>query len=454
MAVRFCLAMEMRMSRRALKAVTISFSLLLVLGAVRTRRALASGQAATQPLVNGISIHDAAGGAVVIDISLTQSVPYHTMQLRGPDRLVVDLKGAIESDLRAEYPAHSQLLERVRTNQWKSDPAVFRVVADLKGNPSFSVKAHESGIRIELRPLAAKVREQHGSEVAEAKPSGHALEAGRQTAQEDPPPNTVFQVHRFKDLSASLTAPVLPPHDRLVPVAAPDLTAPRRKGLATPALVSGISIQPGGNGETTINIASSRSVPYRVFQLSNPFRLVIDLKDARNASSQEVYQVNSPVLKKVRVGQWSPDNPSVVRVVADLEGYPIFDVYAQRPGIRIELKPRHDPAAVMRNPFKFETDTQGTPTKRPGSPSVQVVTAGANPPGAAPETTFSNLALIGFIEKKDAGTQAVISHQSNVYLVSKGDTFENTFTVLAISANAVEVQNTKTLETRWIPYTP
>ncbi|HXH50014.1 MAG TPA: hypothetical protein VNM47_11780, partial [Terriglobia bacterium] len=142
------------------------------------------------------------------------------------------------------------------------------------------------------------------------------------------------------------------------------------------------------------------------------------------------------------------------RVVADLEGYPIFDVFAQRPGIRIELKPRRDPAATMRNPFRFETSSQGTPTKRPVLGSNQAVTTAANPLTGAPETTFSNLALIGFIEKKDAGTQAVISHQSKVFLVSKGDSFENTFTVLAISANAVEVQNTNTQETRWIAYTP
>jgi hypothetical protein len=454
MAERFCLAMEMLIPTRALQAVSVSFFMLLMLGTVQARGALASDKPATQPLVSGISIHDAAGGAVIIDISLTQSVPYHTMQLRGPDRLVVDLKGALESDLKGEYPVSSQVLERVRTNQWKTDPAVFRVVADLKGNPSFSVKAHESGVRIELKPRVEVAGQHHGSEVADAMPSGNDPDAERQTAQEDPPLDKVFQVHRFKDLSASLTAPVLPPHDGLVPVASPDLTRPSRKEPEPLALVSGISIQPDGNGAATIDIASSRPVPYRVFQLANPFRLVIDLKDARNASSQEAYLVNSPVLKQVRVGQWSQGNPSVVRVVADLEGYPIFDVFAQRPGIRIELKPRRDPAATMRNPFKFETSSQGTPTKRPVAASSPGVTAVANPLTGAPETTFANLAVIGFIDKKDAGTQAVISHQSKVFLVSKGDSFENTFTVLAISANAVEVQNTKTQETRWIAYTP
>jgi hypothetical protein len=381
-------------------------------------------------------------------------VPYRTLQLSGPDRLVVDLKGAHEADLKDEYPAHSQVLKRVRAGQWKSDPAVFRVVADLKGSPSFSVKAQGPGIRIELKPRAAEMGQDDNLDTADAGLSGSAGEPDRQTAQVDPAPNTVFQVHRFKDLSASLTAPVLPPKDRLIPVANPDLPAPSLKGGATIALVSGISIRPDSKGETTIDIASSRSVPYRVFQLADPFRLVIDLKDARNASSQKVFQVNSPVLKRVRVGQWSPGNPSVVRVVADLEGYPIFDVHAQRPGIRIQLRPRHAPVPVMRNPFEFHTEPQGKQIARPATPSNQAVRAGIDSSAAVPGKAISGLRVIGFIEKKGAGTQAVISHNANVYLVSKGGTFENTFTVLSISPDAVEVQNIKTLETGWIAYTP
>lgn len=416
------------------------------------RRLLPSSESAAQPLVRGISIHDGPGGTVVIDIAVTHPVPYHTEQLSSPERLVVDLEGARQANLRSEYRAQSQLLERVRTGQWKSDPAVFRVVADLKGKPSFSVKVLEFGLRIELKPRTDAQRQARGREKVEAPSPASNVEPGQETAQAGPPPDKVFQVHRFKDVSASLTAPVLPPHDRLIPVAEPHLTAPRRKAPAGPAVVSGISIQPDSQGEATIDIASSRPVPYRVSQLANPFRLVIDLQDARNASGEKIYQVNSPVLKTVRIDQSSQSDPHGVRVVADLEGYPIFDVYAQRPGIRIELKPRHDSPAVTRNPFKFDPATQRKEPKRPVAPPHQAVAAGAGLPPTAQVDDLSTLALIGLIEKNGAGTQAVISHHSSVYLVSKGDTFENSFSVVAISANAVEVQDTKTLETRWIAY--
>ena len=447
--------MDMRISRTALKSIAFSFLMLGAAGlALPGRRVLAAGHPQAGPLVRGISIHHAPDGAVTIDIALTGPAPYRTLQLSGPERLVVDLQGAHETDLKGEYPADSQLLKQVRASQWKTDPAVVRIVADLRGHPSVNLAKQASGIRIELKPRGAELASNHNSGGRPAKQAADTLEPERRTAQEAPLPGKAFQVHRFKDLSASLTAPVLPSHDKLVPVADPDLAQPRRKKASTLALVSGISVLPGSQGETTIDIASSKSVPYRVFQLANPFRLVIDLKGARDASRQDVYQVDSPVLKRVRVGQWSPANPSVVRVVADLEGYPIFDVHAQRPGIRIELRPRYVPGALMRNPFQFKTAPQRPRSARLASASNQAVAADGGPAAAAPGGAFSGLKVIGFIEKKGAGTQAVISHHSSVFLVPQGGTFENTFTVVAIMPDAVVVQDLETREKRVIAYSP
>lgn len=455
MAVGLCLAMETHKSDTRLRLATISFLTLVAAGVALQGHSLqAAGPSATQPLVRGISFHEGPGGAIIIDVSVTAPVPYQTTQLSHPDRLVVDLQGARESGLKAEYPAQSPLLKRVRTGQWKSDPAVVRVVADLQGHPSFSITKQASGIRIELEPRGAGIASNPDAQAAAAHAALEALSQEDRTAQEDPPPDKAFQVHRFKDLSASLTAPVLPSHDKLIPVANPDLMKPRRKEATTIAQVSGISIQPGSQGETTVDIASSKSVPYRVFQLADPFRLVIDLKDARSSSSPKVYPVNSPVLKTVRVEQWRPGKPSVVRVVANLEGYPIFDVHAQQPGIRIELRPRYIPRPPMRNPFRFKTAPQGPQAVQRGTPSNRAVAAGGNPPVGAPGAAFAEMKVIGFIDKAGAGTQAVISHNAGVYLVSKGGTFENTFTVVAISADAVEVENTVTQQTRWIPYAP
>ena len=440
---------------KAPKALVLSILILTAAGLVlQTRPGLATSESAPQPQVRGITIHNAPGGAVVIDIAVTSPVPYRTLQLSRPDRLVVDLKGAHEANLKGNYPAESRILERVRASQWKDDPGVVRVVADLKGSPAFSVRAQAGAIRIELKPQVAGNRPVRSPDKAGAESPVAASRPDPQTAQEAPSPKTVFTVHRFKDLSASLTNPVLAPRDQLVPVTNPGPTISGPRKSSTLALVSGISINPGNKGETTIDITSSRSVPYRVFQLADPFRLVIDLKDARSTSSQEVYQVNSRVLKRVRVGQWRPGNPSVVRVVADLEGYPIFDVHAQQPGIRIELRPRQTLGPLVRNPFEFSTQTRRVPARqavRAGSPQAAEI---ANVPATGSSNAFAGLKVIGFIDKKDSGIQAVISDHASIFFVPKGGTFENTYMVRAISRDAVQVQNLETMETGWIQYDP
>lgn len=234
----------------------------------------------------------------------------------------------------------------------------------------------------------------------------------------------------------------------------PVLRSSKTRPATTLALVCGISIKPGIGGRIYIDIASTRSVPYSVFQLANPFRLVIDLKDARKATSKDIYPVDSLVLKNVRIGQSRAHNPSVVRVVADLKGYPIFDVFARRPGIRIDLRPRWQPGPLIRNPFEFATHHQKirfnrTPA-RPDRPKAATTNFSATPP----RNPFPDLKVIGYIERQGSETQAIISDRSNTYFVPQGGIIEDRFRVLSISANAVEIQDVKTLQTDKLPYTP
>ena len=450
----FLPALEMRMFKRSLKAAMASILLLAAGELLPPCRIQAASSPGPQPLVRGISVASAPNGATIIEITVTQPVPYRTLQLSRPERLVVDLKGAHEADLRSAYPAHSEVLRGVRISQWQNNPAVVRVVADLKGKPAFSVTTQASGIRVQLEPRAIAQSPDFGSRSRNAGPIPGAGPSLGQTAREGPSPRSVFPVHRYKDLSASLTAPALPPHDRLVPVTQPDRSTPRKEKPATLARVSGISVKPAGKGVMDVDIASTRSVPYRVFQLAHPFRLVIDLKDARNTSRHDVYQVDSQVLKRIRIDQWRPGSSPVVRVVADLQGYPVFDVHAQRPGIRIEIRPRHAAAQRFRNPFEFRTERSATQAGRPAAASNPSTTAAAISPGSIPGNAFSDLKVIGFIEKKGSGIQAVIADRSSLYFVPEGGTFEKAFTVVAISPNGVEIQRLQTSEKTWLAYAP
>lgn len=442
------------MLKRALQAAAVSTIILaaIVLMA-QTHNTVAAGSAHEPALLRAISVHTSPDGIITINVGLTRSVAYRTFTLSAPDRIVLDLEGAHKDVSRRVYPAESPLLKRVRIGQWKSDPAIARVVADLKGAAAYSVERNGSGFRIELKPRRLASNAAHQSRRSRPRSASNAGDGQGQSFTAETAPRSPFTIHRFKDLSASLTGPELPSQDKLVPVTRTDHPTAGSDSTSE-AVVSGISIAPDVNGKTFVDIASSRSIPYRVFQLANPFRLVVDLKNAHDGSGRNVYPVDSSVLKRIRVAQWRPGDPPVVRVVADLEGYPVFDVHAERPGIRIELSPRRELGPLIRNPFEFATPQHSSAMQRAARPSNQAMTATVGSPAAAPGNSFAQLKVIGFIEQKDAAVQAVISDHSSIYFVPNGGTFENTYRVIAISPNAVEVQNIETLDASWLSYTP
>lgn len=439
---------EMRIFKSALQAAAVSILILAAIALMaQTRSSLATGSVRKRALLQGISVHTSPDGIVTINVGLNRTVGYRIFRLSSPDRVVLDLEGAHKAVSKRDYPAQSPLLERVRVGQWRSDPAIARVVADLKGATVYTVKRQGSSFRIELKPQNSANRPAYGFHKSQPQSAQNSREVRGQSFAAESASKSPFTVHRFKDLSASLTGPELPSQDRLVPVTRPD-QPDSGNDSASLAVVSGISIKPDVNGRTFVDIASSRSVPYRVFQLADPFRLVIDLKDAHNGSSRDVYPVDSSVLKRIRVAQWRPGDPPVVRVVADLEGYPVFDVHAAQPGIRVELKPRQELGPLLRNPFEF-----AVPQHAARQPN-QAMTAAAGSPAAGPGNSFAQLKVIGFIQQNDASVQAVISDRSSIYFVPNGGTFENTYRVIAISPNAVQIQNIETLDTSWLTYIP
>lgn len=110
-----------------------------------------------------------------------------------------------------------------------------------------------------------------------------------------------------------------------------------KEAVAGPLKATGVKISVGPAGETIVDITTSGQAPYTLIKLQNPPRLVVDLEGVINAA-QKAYEADSPHLKGVRVGQFRAKDPSVVRVVADLKGEPVFDVHAQAGGIRVMLK--------------------------------------------------------------------------------------------------------------------
>jgi type IV pilus assembly protein PilQ len=135
--------------------------------------------------------------------------------------------------------------------------------------------------------------------------------------------------------SATADAPAIPASSQ--PPEAASQAAPQTSA-GGPATVSAVTIGTGKGGETVVDIQTSRKLPYNVFQLDDPPRLVVDIQGAERATDKKLYEAESGVLKGVRVGQFRESNPAVVRVVADLIGKPQYDVRAVPGGVRVELR--------------------------------------------------------------------------------------------------------------------
>ncbi len=143
-----------------------------------------------------------------------------------------------------------------------------------------------------------------------------------------------------------------------------------------PIVVSGVTIGFREAGETFVEVATSRHASYRLLQLKNPQRLVVDVEAAHKATPQSSYKSQSPLLKRVRVGQFRAKDPAVVRVVADLQDDPGFDVHDTPSGFRIDLKQRTPEQAEVVQAVK---PTQPPPpTQQPPPPATQ-----QTPPPAA-----------------------------------------------------------------------
>jgi outer membrane protein OmpA-like peptidoglycan-associated protein/opacity protein-like surface antigen len=104
-------------------------------------------------VVSKVTLDKRESGETFVDVSTSRTATYRVMSLKSPARLVVDIDSAKNTSHQQFYSADTLVLRDVRLAQYRAtDPSVVRVVADLKGDPTFDVHATPAGVRIDLRP--------------------------------------------------------------------------------------------------------------------------------------------------------------------------------------------------------------------------------------------------------------------------------------------------------------
>jgi type IV pilus assembly protein PilQ len=274
------------MKRQAIILLTATW---LMLGLVPTprSRAWAASEAAT---LKSVKLSASPTGTELV-LCVDGIYSFKTVQA-SPDTLFIDLTGA-----KAEGAARSQQWVNPVFSGYKllpyrdaSGQPVVRVQVDTKQATPFVVQKQGSKLRLLY---------------------GKSLPTSAAAAP------------------APITAPANP-SARVAPPAS----------SSGPLLVSKVTLDKRESGETFVDVFTSGSASYRVTTLPNPARLLVDIQDAQNTSPQKSYPAGTAVLKDVRIGQFRAKDPSVVRVVADLNGNPAFDVHTTPAGVRIELRLR------------------------------------------------------------------------------------------------------------------
>jgi type IV pilus assembly protein PilQ len=315
------------MKRKAIILLTVTW---LMLGMVSIPRgcAWAASEAAT---LKSVTLSAGSTGAELV-LRVDGDYSYKTVQA-SPDTLFIDLAGAKADGI-------------ARRQQWVN-PAFsgYRVLAykDASGQPVVRVQ-------VDTKQATPFVVQKSGSKL-----------------------RLIFG----KELSAS-AAPLSVPAASTVRAAAPVIPS---ASSGKPLLVSKITVDKHDSDETFVDISTSQTASYHVTTFAA--RLVVDIDGAVNTSPLKEYPADTAVLKGVRIGQFRAKDPSVVRVVADMNGNPAFDVHTTPAGIRMELRPRGQaksaPLATAAPAPQAKPEESKPVETAAGTPSPAAVSAVAEP---------------------------------------------------------------------------
>ena len=226
-----------------------------------TAREPAPSEIAMGPIrVTGVEIQQATRNSAIIRIRADQPVAsYKTFLLSGPPRLVIDIQGALMAESMSRKAAGKGAIKRIRASQYLLEPRpVVRVVLDLTSTLPYQVAGMPETFRILIGEAVAK--------------------AGKVQAAQ-PPPEIA-------------------------------------KG---PIRVTGVEIQEATPSSAIIRIRADQPVArYKTFVLSNPPRLVVDIRGALMAESMSRKAAGQGPIKRIRASQYLLEPKPVVRVVLDL----------------------------------------------------------------------------------------------------------------------------------------
>jgi type IV pilus assembly protein PilQ len=313
----------------------------------------------------------------------TSGAPAFTSLSPTPDQFVVDLTGTTKAQslvIPSILPAGISAITADEVTEMGSP--LTRVSVRLAKPMSLQAAANGNTVTIALPVIAEKKEEPKPVEAPVAV-------ATIPTPQSDIPAETIKPA---AEPAVSATTLVLPKARTL-------------RKVETSGAPASLEVQLDADGE----------IHYKTFKLQNPSRIVVDLNGIRARLAKKTIEVNDPVVKRVRVAQFTPD---VTRVVLDVDGNPDYKVIASGDRLRIAFGDAAKMAAAppqvsappvkkAEAPVKVERKTTDIPSqvptiadnstwKMPADATAIIHAQDAQtPPAPAPRTTTTRRTISG-----------------------------------------------------------
>ena len=204
--------------------------------------------------------------------------------------------------------------------------------------------------------------------------------------------------------------------------AAPAAPAAARSTLPPAHKLARIRVQQAG-ASPRITLEGDGAFQYETFQLSNPARLVIDLKQVTNEFRQPRLTVSSPLVSAVRVAQFKTGSQPVARVVFDLAQPTPFQVVPDGRSLDVLLgAAAQDPPAPSPQVVASSAQPSGAPAEQPASEaSSEPALAPAKAEPEIVETEPPAQPLVGSAEEAAAGIAAQQAQEGEPLQAVDGD---------------------------------
>ncbi len=324
--------------------------------APRTRTHLQAASATGGAVIHGFTLAR-SNQAIIINVKADGRVRATAGRLPSPERIFVDLEGAHYFGRTLRIPVQGGDVLEVRISQFRSNPAVTRIVIDVARPFTFDVVFFRTDLAIEVNTGP-------GSAVQSAASTPPHLPAALATPPIPPPPGPVPPSTAAKNMlpelqlgqlrspisrlgSPEVSAMPLPEAGNLAHDEDGPTTAHQAAKANIPVSISGVAVS-AQNGQVDVHIEASGRLRPTASVFSNPDRIVVDLANAYCDRARRI-PVHKGDVKDIDVSLYLL-NPPVTRIVLNLTRPHGYHLLSSRDSLTIRVDTHTKPVAPMRTP--------------------------------------------------------------------------------------------------------